>query len=521
MVSPRTILNTLPPPKWERENIVKYHVVNDIVCGTMDMHKKSEKEYDRFSEKFWRGNDIKTAECLFDFCKKHLPYGAEPDKDQTGKHPAVIISDGLSGNTNDCKHYSLFINGVMASLARKGYDIKPIYVFASDQKRAKEPTHVFCAIKLKDGLVWVDPVLDYFNQPHKYYYFKEYKIPNVMYSHVSGVTQPYGWVDGIGKHGKGKAKFKKFVKKIAPGQFLLKTTLAPSRNSFLLLLKLNAFGMAKKLFEFGQTPQGKQKLQNLWKKVGGKWSVFASNINKGYKHYLKARRRIMPSRYHMLSGTGGDYIAGIEGATDLNAMVVSGLEPQGVGAVHLAAVLAAAAPILKAFSGLLKQLGINPNDKVISESVDKTAILHNDGSMTSVTTEVEETPGQKPTLRIKDVQQNHLDNGAGSTPGADIITPQRAQSEVDNPLGREVQEGGVLNYGTADALKRQVATREASQEIPFAESAPAKAVNVITDWGRGISNFIENNKPIFITGAVIGGSVLLVRAVTGHGTRRK
>lgn len=90
-----------------------------------------------------------------------------------------------------------------------------------------------------------------------------------------------GGIFGTGEdHNIGKIKiFKKIgkgLKKIGKG--LKKVGLAPNRNAFLLLVKLNIKGLAAKLKKSNQT-----KLKKTWEKLGGNYSKLTSAINSGSK----------------------------------------------------------------------------------------------------------------------------------------------------------------------------------------------------------------------------------------------
>ena len=107
--------------------------------------------------------------------------------------------------------------------------------------------------------------------------------------------------------------------------------LAPSRTAFLGLVRLNALKLADKLIEAENKKPGS--VQELWKKMGGDWNVLKNTINAGAK-------------------------AG---------------KLSGVGAVDVAAVLAAATPIVVAVTGLLVKLGIRKKEQrdELSEGIEE------------------------------------------------------------------------------------------------------------------------------------------------------
>jgi hypothetical protein len=480
------ILEKLPPVNMKREVLVKYHVVEDIVDGTLNMHKKAAAHYDKIADMFWQGNDVATAKYLFKFVSNEIPYSVESKNDQTGKYPARILHDAKVGGKNDCKHYALFVVGVMDSLKRQGYNINPIYVFASDTSK-KYASHVFAGLKRGKELIWVDPVLDSFNESHKYYYIKEFEPPAIMYSHLSGVNNNtslscMGWVDEmqIGAHGKGREKLRHLekglktdLKNIQPGKFLLKVSMSTSRNAFLGLLKVNAFQMAARMFESAQTAAGKAKLQHLWRGVGGRWANLAHNINEGYKHYLFEHKRHMPSVYHSLSGADG----------------ISGPE--------IPALLAAAAPVLKAFSDLLKQLGAHPGDGAMAAATAHVANLHNKGALDSKVA-VDADGNQVMNMKsLPGTGANNLDGGPVPAGGGDLMPAANA----DGSKGGSRQD-------------------EDDKEVPDT-GAGSEAVNVATDFTKGIKNFVNENKTWLAPTAALGLAVLLVRSATGHSPKKR
>src|SRR6185312_4424568 len=278
------------------------------------------------SKDFWRGNVRDTCRALFDFCKDNIKYHIEPTESQSVKTPAAILSQGQG----DCKHYSLFINGVLHSLQRAGYPVEFVYRFASYDPTNKHPRHVFSVCKEGQSEIWTDPVLPTFDN-RKSYYFKLDKVPTMgkigeLYD-ISGIDAKPGnfmsghchhthWLDTmpghrnpttkhhyrpdhkggitivtIGSSDIGRGGFKRFLKKINPKTLFLKASMAPSRNSFLLLLKMNLFDLAYKLAKASQDPKKRDKLKNTWEKLGGTWKVLAKNINQGVRVYEKHRHK--------------------------------------------------------------------------------------------------------------------------------------------------------------------------------------------------------------------------------------
>jgi hypothetical protein len=520
----KQVRKALPEPKPVFKKIVDNQTVFDIKDGTRRMHLRCMPQYDAISEMFWKGNAIDTARCVFDFCKKHIEYNPESKENQTGKTPEWILHDAINGNDNDCKHYGLFCNGIFDSLNRKGYPISCFYRFASDLPGKNFPAHVFSVVKTKKGVLWCDPVLDKLNQYHKYYYILDNKCPktkNMAYTEIGRVNNiPYqgGEMDifMMGRAGTGRAKVQKLlkqaaprqlvnnavrsakdvVKKVQPGKLLVVATMAPSRNAFLTLLKVNFGQFARKMFEHGQTPAGKAKLQALWQKVGGKWGNLARNINQGYKHYLNVHRRQMPGNMHLLSG----------------------VDDGTIGAPQVLAALAAAAPVIAAFAQLFKQLGIDAqNHKSLeADGVQVLARDHNanDGSYDGTNTRVITRPDGTQVLQVDRFRNQMLEF---SNQNDDILTPE----QIRNQLNKHTD---LVKYAD-NYVKRDVANKifegQSDDELPGATSPAGKAINVITDWGVRVGNFIERNKGLVITGLSITGVVVLANSKIFHSVKRR
>lgn len=202
-----------------------------------------------------------------------------------------------------------------------------------------------------------------------------------------------GTIGGIGAKGRGKRKLKKLLKKVGTGvkkafKGLKTVTLAPARNAFLSLIRLNLRGLASKLSRVNQS-----KLMKLWDRFGGKRSSLQKAISKG-----KQKRPLLGGK-----GRGGVRKRRVSGFYDgdmrildvfnkpIRGIGVQPMEPDygpigpmqegsgtgtaaagaaAAGAAALAAsnpatgataasIIAAAAPILIAVTKLLKKEGLD------------------------------------------------------------------------------------------------------------------------------------------------------------------
>jgi hypothetical protein len=258
--------------------------------------------------------------------KKNIKYVIESENKQIVRSPGAILFQGVS----DCKCYSLFAGGICEALG-----IPFCYRFASYRADNKQPGHVFIVVNPgTDNEIWIDPVLGKFNY-QKQYVYKIDKKPKKM-----AIYQ----VSGIGRASRSQRKMQRRAKRVARrkagkgfGQRLKKglkgyvrVMATPTRNAFLLLVKINFANLAKKLdAAYRKNPSA---LANFWGKFGGRIDALVKAINSG-----KGKRRIL-------------------GMNDNPDLPLIGVAP--------AAAAAAAAPIVAAVVKFLKDIGIKPEELV-------------------------------------------------------------------------------------------------------------------------------------------------------------
>lgn len=188
MHSKNFILQKLSPFKNFKKVITTDQSTKDIVNGIIDTHYKWDSEYDKISQYFLGANVEETAKNVWEFLKNNVPYYIESSSNQTLRSPAAIVS--MPG---DCKSYSLFTNGIISSLARKGLlNVPYTFRFASYKQGVKEPGHVFSV--LYPGTkkeIWVDPVLDRFNDKSKQPTFFKDKEGKMSLVALSGIDNNY------------------------------------------------------------------------------------------------------------------------------------------------------------------------------------------------------------------------------------------------------------------------------------------------------------------------------------------
>jgi hypothetical protein len=158
--------------------------VNDIITGILETHDKYKSEYDKISNYFLGKNINETAFNIWEFLKKNVPYRVESDNFQTLRSPSSIVS----GLPADCKTFSLFSNGVLQSLQRKGLiNCTLCYRFAGYNDFNNDLEHVFAVINPKSqNEIWCDAVLPRFNQKKQPTYYKDKNLKMALVS-LSGI----------------------------------------------------------------------------------------------------------------------------------------------------------------------------------------------------------------------------------------------------------------------------------------------------------------------------------------------
>jgi hypothetical protein len=152
-VTATQILGLLPPDQDKWILVKEKQYVNDIMKDICTAHKLYGHYYDAFSYLFYDSDVDEIGEKLYRFCKNNIQYSEESVHSQTTAIPTGILNRGYG----DCKHYALFVSGVLASLNRMyGMGIKWYYCFAG-YGEAKEPYHVFVALDLGNEELWIDP----------------------------------------------------------------------------------------------------------------------------------------------------------------------------------------------------------------------------------------------------------------------------------------------------------------------------------------------------------------------------
>jgi len=258
-----TLLQFLPAYNGNETILVRNQDTDDIINGILDAHYKYSKNYDKISSFFVGSTPKQTARNIWNFLKKNVKYRVEPEHKQTIKSPSAIIATGLTTGS-DCKNYALFIAGIINSLAwMKLQKIPFCFRFSSYKYFSEVPEHVF--VVLYPGTnheIWVDPVLNSFDQKKAY----NYKIDKTPKNMLVGIS-------GIGR--KPKTFFGKLLRPV------LVVAGSPCRTAFLLLVGLNFTGLAYKLNKANNLEPAK--LKDWWERLGGQISKLDRSIKLGLK----------------------------------------------------------------------------------------------------------------------------------------------------------------------------------------------------------------------------------------------
>ena len=285
-----SIYNKLTPFTNSQRMLVPDQQVSDIIGGMLDAHIKYAPEYNKIAGSF-AGRDVKSTDLnIFDFLKKNVNYVIEPDDKQLLKSPSAILYTGRTTGS-DCKNYALFTAGILDALNRSGFPIKWAFRYASYRMLDKMPHHTFVVINPDTNKeIWIDPVLNSFDQKKQYYYKLDKKPKNMALISLAGIGKPKKDKTAkkqakTVKKATRTAKRKEAVKKVAnklktTGKAVIKVAGAPVRNSFLLLVKVNFKNLAGKLKRVYDT--NPDKLKTFWSGFSGQWDSLVKAINTGY-----------------------------------------------------------------------------------------------------------------------------------------------------------------------------------------------------------------------------------------------
>lgn len=318
------VLSYLPKSNGMDKLLMDHQNTDDLAKAIAKSHHSNLKYAKEIAFLFKGSDDVESCKNIFNFIKKYVPYSIEPGEKQCIKTLPRMLDDARKKIGSDCKMYSVLTGTILKSL-----NIPFKYRLAG--YTTDYPQHIYC---VNDGCV-IDAVLPFFNNEKKPY---KYKQDMALYN-LSGVDQIGKWEP--------RTKFGKFIKNEIDAALVGKDQakevvkgaldkvkmigLAIPRNAFLLLVKINVRGLATRL----QRLQAKNPaaLENLWvKQLGGDITFLNQEIKEG-----AAKKPFLGSK-------------------------VSGVDQIGVAGEEVAAIVAAASPVLVAIIALLAQNKTPDND---------------------------------------------------------------------------------------------------------------------------------------------------------------
>lgn len=394
-------------------NASNQDIINDIHAYYPEALKQVKES--EFYKKFNYGSALKDAHAVWLFLRNYIKYKKDPDEAQLLRLPGRFVND----RSGDCKSYSIFAASVLGAL---GYNVS--FRYAAYRDEAQNPTHVY--VYLPDYNIIIDGCYRFFNKEKDYKFVKNYKMNNYVLSGINGREERRERRQERRERRQERREERKASGK--PSTFK-KISLAAPRNSFLLMVKLNVFGMATKLKLAIQ--KNEKAVKSKWNKLGGNFDKlkkqveigakkkailggkntklakeqiegigeYVKTIRKGghtYVYYTnqlnglsdpKARQELRQQIKRLIElrqslPKGDPKIT--ELTTKIRAMkdAVTGINAEPVTAVTFGSVVAAATPVLVAISGMLKVLGIgagkdpnDPNNIGLTDILDTAAAL--------------------------------------------------------------------------------------------------------------------------------------------------
>jgi hypothetical protein len=177
-------MGSLPDPV--EVMLKKKQYVPDIIRMMPQKFKDCRPYYDKIAVFFDSDEADQIAENIWAFLKSQMTYVEEDEDRQVISTPKTMLQRG----TVDCKGYSLFTAGVIDSLNREtGADIPWCFRFVPSRILGTSIGHVFVVLYPGEDEIWVDAVLDRFNEKPFYLVQKDVTVRDAQ--KVSGlqVTQ--------------------------------------------------------------------------------------------------------------------------------------------------------------------------------------------------------------------------------------------------------------------------------------------------------------------------------------------
>lgn len=182
------LLRHLPPYNGNKKTLVYDQNVDHVIDGLVKAVDDYKNHYNNIWQFFAAPTVEKTAENVWKFLKKNSDYVIEPDTRQSIKTPAAILATAKKDKGgNDCKNFSLFTAGVLRAYREHTGEKFDLFLrFAGYNGSGLR--HVFVVVKKNNKEIWIDPVLQNFDdrsyEPSR---VKNYKINNMALVSLSGI----------------------------------------------------------------------------------------------------------------------------------------------------------------------------------------------------------------------------------------------------------------------------------------------------------------------------------------------
>ena len=270
------------------------------------------------------GNAYIDAKYIAKFIRENITYKADGYENQNIQLPARLIYDTKTG---DCKSFSLLFTSLMNAAGHKAG-----YRFAS-YKKNKIPTHVYnWFLDSENNFYIFDTCIKNLKESKRYTYIKDMNV-----NYLTGSPDKV-FINGKAERQAKRAKRKEEGKGVFQG--VKKIGLSAPRTAFRGLVALNVRGLATRLNK--ALSKDRKKLEDLWKRLGGKMDKLQESINTG-----KNKKPLLGAK------------KGITGLYDYDYLN-DNTEPY-LG-VAIETVIASASAILIPVSKMLKDLGIGTED---------------------------------------------------------------------------------------------------------------------------------------------------------------
>lgn len=393
MVTKQTLLNNLNTYIGSSKLLVYDQNTTDIIKELLKSHKENEHEYNKIYKYFDFTDQNKIFENIFNFCKKNIKYKIESGEKQTLKTPTAILVQGFG----DCKQYAQFIGGILDAINRNKKKLDWCYRFASynDEKRIQ---HVFVVVKTKQGEIWIDPVLPYYNDKKQY----SYKIDKKMLYSINGFDD----LDNeLGATKKRKPLPKKKIKVVKGSTLMVPKSIVDKvkvANKRIPIDKLTTqlVAQAKKEGKFTAIKSPPAPVGKKRRKKGFLKKISIKNVGKGIEKAGKGIKNVAlkvalaPSRnaflllvslnvlglatklakginkgakvmktWENLGGSPSKLKSAINKGSKVKIAGIHDFDNE-IGAVPFAAAIAAATPIIAKIASLLKSVGVDPDELI-------------------------------------------------------------------------------------------------------------------------------------------------------------